>query len=319
MGKLYRDLVRTHSKAKGSARALLNILADYATDEGLAWPTRATLANDTGMSERTVTRALQTLCDDGRLALVDNVTGGRGRVPHYRIVFPAHEKGDNVSPKRETGCHPLDAKRVTNGHIKGDNVTVKGDKFAGILSHARSEPQEPKEEPEGERARATVPSLREPASKTMRVTSPHLDPRHFVQGFVPQGTGANPVEVYYERFSINQDAARLNAIAEDDITRLCPDLDKLREVIVAYSRTPFRPGNMQLILDWYRDGIPEKHRGAPANGLPKTISLSDAEKSKIVTRARNAQGNIKTAQQFKGNIDPAWQEAIDTAKGFGLI
>lgn len=141
MGKLYRDLVRQHSKAKGSARALLNILADYATDEGLAWPTRATLANDTGMSERTVTRALQALCDDGRLILEDNAAGGRGRVPLYRIVFPAHEKGDNVTPKRGSDCHPLHAERVTNGQIKGDNLTVKGDKFAGILSYARSEPQ----------------------------------------------------------------------------------------------------------------------------------------------------------------------------------
>jgi hypothetical protein len=67
VGALYRDLVRKHSKAKGSARALLNILADYANDDGLAWPGRAALANDAGMSERNVVRCIQKLCEDGRL------------------------------------------------------------------------------------------------------------------------------------------------------------------------------------------------------------------------------------------------------------
>jgi phage replication O-like protein O len=173
-------------------------------------------------------------------------------------------------------------------------------------------------EPRERRAPASLPSPREPASKTVQHKSPHLDPRHFVNGFVPQGAGVTAVEVYYERFSINQDSARLNAIKEDDLCLFCKDLDKLREVVVAYSRTPFQLGNVQLILDWYRDGIPEKHR-TPTNGQPKPGSLSEAEKGKIITRAKNAQSSIKTAQQFKGHIDPAWQEAINTAKGYGLL
>ncbi len=167
MGKLYRDLVRTHSKAKGSARALLNILADYANDEGLAWPTRETMANDTGLSERTVTRCLQTLCDDGRLSIEENAVGGRGRVPIYRILFPECVKGDNLSEQRESTCHPLDAERVTNGHIKGDNLSIKGDKFAEIPSYARSEPQltetkEPDKEIAADAASPTPPALPKP-------------------------------------------------------------------------------------------------------------------------------------------------------------
>ena len=98
MGALYRDLVRKHSKAKGSARALLNVLADYADDDGRAWPGRDALANDTGMSERNVTRCLQTLCNDGRLAIEENAKGGRGRVPVYKIIIPELIKGDKLSP-----------------------------------------------------------------------------------------------------------------------------------------------------------------------------------------------------------------------------
>jgi len=178
MGKVYRDLVRAHSQAKGSARNLLNVLADYATDDdGLAWPGRAALASDTGMSERTVVRCLQTLCEQRRISLVDHGRGGRGNKPVYKIWMPeigqpapledadappervsdCHplaqegeaEKGVRLS-QRVPECHPLDAQRVTNGHVKGDNVTIKGDKCAPNPSYARSEPQEPQLEPKGD-------------------------------------------------------------------------------------------------------------------------------------------------------------------------
>lgn len=172
---------------------------------------------------------------------------------------------------------------------------------------------------ERESAPTRVVSPREPAAKAVRHKSPHLDPRHFVNGYVPPGTGTSPVEVYYERFSINQDAARLNAIKEDDLARLCTDLDKLREVVTAYSRTPFQLGNVQLILDWYKDGIPEKHRAPPAtNGVYKNGALSEAEKSVIVTRAKMARASLQTAQKFGMRVDPQWQQDIEAAKAYGL-
>lgn len=77
---------------------------------------------------------------------------------------------------------------------------------------------------------------------------------------MPAGQGQNPVQVYYERFNYGDPDARLNRPQEDDLARLCPDLDKLREVITAYSRTNYRPGNIQLILDWYRNGTPGAER-----------------------------------------------------------
>lgn len=91
-------------------------------------------------------------------------------------------------------------------------------------------------------------------------SSPHLDPRKLARGFIPPGTGATAVEVYYERFPVGDDKTRLAAPLEDDLVRHCPDLPRLRTVIEAYSRTPFKQRNIQLILDWYRDGVPDKQK-----------------------------------------------------------
>lgn len=266
MGKLYRDLVRAHSKAKGSARAVLNILADYATDDGLAWPGRAQLASDTGMSERNVIRCLQKLCDEGRLSVEENAAGGRGRVPVYKILLPELTKGDNLSEQRVSDCHPLPEKRVTNAREKGDKLSEKGDKSVPNYSHARREPQEPKQEPQRERERARVlhsRNARGSAVDSIKFESPHVDNEHFDldTGYIAAGEGQTAVEVYYERFDVAQRDARLSAIKEDDLVQHCKDLAKLREVVIAYSRTTYLPGNAGLILDWYRKGIPDKYRG----------------------------------------------------------
>lgn len=80
-------------------------------------------------------------------------------------------------------------------------------------------------------------------------------------GYVPAGMGANAVQVYYERFRYDHPDARLTAPQEDDLVRICTDLGRLREVIVAYSQTNYRPGNIRLILDWYARGVPERPQG----------------------------------------------------------
>lgn len=100
-----------------------------------------------------------------------------------------------------------------------------------------------------------------PTSKPKPPTSPRCDGRKFRGGYIPAGAGTTPVEVYYESFSISE--AKLSAPNEDDLTRECTDLDRLRSVLTAYRRSNYRKGNVQLILDWYRDGVPA-FGGAPA-------------------------------------------------------
>lgn len=129
---------------------------------------------------------------------------------------------------------------------------------------------------ESERARevVTVPAsvAPTPTKPIIRVSSPYLKSARFENGFIPAGAGQNAVQVYYERMDIRLDKARLNAIQEDDLVRLCPDLDVLRDVVTAYSRTNYRPGNVQLILDWYRRGIPEHQQAPAANGNGKRLT-----------------------------------------------
>ena len=59
------DAVRQHSRSKGTARMVLLFLAWYANDEGIAWPSQATLARDASITDRRVRDALCKLVDLG--------------------------------------------------------------------------------------------------------------------------------------------------------------------------------------------------------------------------------------------------------------
>lgn len=126
-------------------------------------------------------------------------------------------------------------------------------------------------EGEGARAGGNRPNIkaRNGASKTVRFKSPHFSKSDFVEDRIPPGQGVNPVQVYYERFDITHDIARLTPIQEDDLCQHCPDLDRLREVVIAYSRTNYKPGRVDLILDWYRDGVPRAGANTHRNGAQK--------------------------------------------------
>ena len=92
--------------------------------------------------------------------------------------------------------------------------------------------------------------------------SPHMRGLLLPNGYVPEGTGKNAVQVYYERFHFGDPDAHLSAPVEDDLVRICTDLARLREVVIAYSRTNYQPGNAQLIIDWYHAGVPSRAAGA---------------------------------------------------------
>lgn len=109
----------------------------------------------------------------------------------------------------------------------------------------------------------TIPAVTAKKAVTLKSQSPHLPAGlRLPGGYIPAGDGQNSVQVYYERFSYGDPQARLNRPQEDDLSRMCPDLDRLREVITAYSRTGYRPGNIQLIIDWYRNGVPAAGRSS---------------------------------------------------------
>ncbi len=59
MSRRMKELVKQHSKTRGAARRVLMVLADYANDDGVAWPSVQTLTTETGLSRRGVQLAIR--------------------------------------------------------------------------------------------------------------------------------------------------------------------------------------------------------------------------------------------------------------------
>jgi SOS-response transcriptional repressor LexA len=305
-------------------RVLLIAIAEHADRNGIANPGNELLADETEISERQVQRLIAKLEAAGMIETKSTGNGRGYRRLIRLLIEPATltKRVTLEAQKGDTICHPSDEKKGDIDEIKGDKrvtserkrVTLeaqKGDMLPEVEADNPINPINPKPIG-GDLDQVLLPHTREdqpttpppvietlsekpvlpnakliPANgaKTVRVQSPYLtDARRFVGGYIPAGQGLNPVEVYYERFSINNDRERLTAPLEDDLARNCPELERLREVITAYGRRRnYAPGNIQLILDWYRSGIPNGNQRASAtaanepvtanpNGHPRTLA-----------------------------------------------
>lgn len=128
--------VWAHSQQKGSALLLLLAIADFADDDGEAWPGIPTLAKKIRMSERQTVRLRQRLYESGELELVAE-GGGRGNTDLVRVIVNPDKlsqddavKGDTLSEQRVTSCpanHDNLSERVTDCSEKGDILVRKGD------------------------------------------------------------------------------------------------------------------------------------------------------------------------------------------------
>jgi hypothetical protein len=95
--------VWSESQHKGSELLLLLAIADNANDQGVAYPSRRTLAKKTRMSDRHVKRLVQVLIRSGEL-LVHFGAGPRG-CNEYQITLST-EGGQDVPRKISSGGHP---------------------------------------------------------------------------------------------------------------------------------------------------------------------------------------------------------------------
>lgn len=97
------EAVRQHSRAKGTARMVLLFLAHYANDEGIAWPSQATLAQDANITDRSVRDALALLVALGEII---RVVRGRRATVTWQITLPehAHEPAKSGSPAPDLTC-----------------------------------------------------------------------------------------------------------------------------------------------------------------------------------------------------------------------
>lgn len=119
-----------HSQAVGSARLVILCIADHLNTDGIAWPSVTTIADETKVSERQVTRAIADLVSKKELA-IEEKGNGRGRSTIYRVLLPmATGKDDNmatfpVAKKDDTMSEKDDisSKRVTSDTKKDDTMS----------------------------------------------------------------------------------------------------------------------------------------------------------------------------------------------------
>lgn len=304
MGKKYRDWVRVHSTAKRSARAVLNVLADYAKDEdGTTFPGYTTIARDTGLSERTIMRCINSLIEDGHLVRVECVTG-RGNKQGLKIIT---EKGDKLTPIQEENADGEKgdnyaqkgdncAKRVTNTTEKGDNGD--NDTIYGTVLEPDLEPREnraredqpavPTEPPPpvpalaqadvdefvnatNLPAQAPSPTSGAPPSRIVLDDPPtgppqarQFDPRQLdAGGLWPEGTGQTPYEVYREAFATIPSRYQIRHM-NANVT----DLVKWRTVTQKCAMKDFK--SYDNVFDVYQNGFRQEKKAYDNRKQPTT-------------------------------------------------
>lgn len=105
MSVLASSWVWRYAQAGGTALIVLLAIADHADDDGVAWPSIATLAGKARLDGRTVQRIIRRLVDVGALELLEATAGGR-RSNTYRLIMalPTTSSPDLSTPLAD--CHP---------------------------------------------------------------------------------------------------------------------------------------------------------------------------------------------------------------------
>lgn len=81
--------VWSNSKTKGSARLVLLALADNANDDGVCWPSIATVAKKANLERRYVIDILKQLENDGEIKVERRRNGKLNKSNVYMVVMPA--------------------------------------------------------------------------------------------------------------------------------------------------------------------------------------------------------------------------------------
>ena len=106
------------SQASGTDKFVLLAIADNAWDDGThAWPSVHTIMRKTGLSERTVQRCIQNLCDMGELKIVDR---------------PGHSNLYSVIMKQQTEAKEQKPEPVKAEIVKVEPEIVKAEKIDEI-------------------------------------------------------------------------------------------------------------------------------------------------------------------------------------------
>lgn len=227
------------SKSKGSERLVMLCLAEHADDSGYCYPSLTTIANETKVSKRQVTRALQNLHDAGEIEYKPG--DGRGNYSEFWILLDLRassckEKGDTLSQNDDISP-PFEgeekgdisaikddilSKRVTSETGKGDMVTPR------IIKEPSDNHQEPS-------VRGTAhPNAPHPATDLEKRQAAHPATWCWLDaGFIWPG---------YENIQVV-----IDKIGDS------PSLPALRTAKQKWSMSGYRLDNLLGILDWYKN------------------------------------------------------------------
>ena len=88
-----------------------------------------------------------------------------------------------------------------------------------------------------------------PAKQYTRVVKDYYDPRRLIDGFIPEGQGATPAEIYHEW--VAPATRRLSQPNQSDIAKRVTDLEQWRQAVKEWIQAGNLPENIGGILDWY--------------------------------------------------------------------
>lgn len=162
---------------------------------------------------------------------------------------PTKEKENKERLKKTARANPVARAAAPTPPPATPPVSVNGSKPPRL-------PNDSFDMPTSQTPPPTVPPG--PPPRRPKPATGKVDGRKFVGGYIPAGTGANALEVFYERHNISE--ARLSAPKEDDLLAAITDLERWRTVVIAWHQSDYKPTNIKGQLDWYHNGIPEQYK-----------------------------------------------------------
>jgi len=268
----------------GSKLLIMLALADFANDDGYAWPSIATVASKCRLSSRQTQRIIHELIDEGALEIAKQ-GDGRGNSTFYRIKDVADDTVSSESPIKGDICDTVsELKRVTSRARKGDTQRERVTPSAVKGDIAMSpDPLEPSLEPSINRARAPQPStnafdtpLDDPriSLDALPDVQPRSQskPREVNEGQAPpgqlvkRGTGVDAYWIFREYFPQTLTNRQMEMVRET-----VTDLTRWRVVCERWAEVYGNDWRKFGLLDWYRGGIPEEkgthHEQRSGNGV----------------------------------------------------
>lgn len=140
----------TSQPLKSSRKAVLKSLANFANDEWHAWPSRMLLAEDAGVSERTLRRALSDLIEGGFIALADENHPSKG------FILTPDSENKTGQFDRKTGQN--DQKKPANLTARPANLSTKPANLTAPIDNHQNH-QEPERGARGREPMASTPPV----------------------------------------------------------------------------------------------------------------------------------------------------------------